>query len=112
MIKLEWYVYGATKSNLVSSTNSKVCNNIGTLYFNGDTCLVRVNFTGNFIMSPKNEIYKLSNLNILFADDIEEIQKFRNNKLSWQQKLDMQHGKSKDERTLNLKLFSTEGMQQ
>ncbi|MBF0659004.1 hypothetical protein IPZ60_09660 [Psychrobacter sp. NG25] len=106
----EWYVYGATERNTTGSYNqSFICNDIGTLYFNGSTCLVKISTSGEFLRADKDEIYKLKNLNILFSESVEETKKLDKQRITWQKKLDMQYGKSKEDQTINLKLFSEQG---
>ena len=109
-INNEWYVYGATERNRTGSYNqSLICNDIGTIYFNGSTCLVKISTSGEFLKADKDEIYKLKNLNILFSESVEETKKLDKQRITWQKKLDMQYGKSKEDQTINLKLFSEQG---
>ena len=106
----EWYVYGATDIEVKDLfNNSKSCNSVGTLYFRGATCLIRLNSVGEFLPSSDDEIYKLDKVNVLYSTNIGETEFLDNRKISWQKKIDMQHGKAKDDKTINRKLFSQEG---
>ena len=105
-INNEWYVYGASDRNMTGSYNQSIsCNDVGTLYFNGANCLVKVDSSGKFLKPDEAEIIKLIRGNILYSYSFDETKSLENEKLSWQQKLSIQSGKPKKYQLVNKQLF-------
>lgn len=105
-INNEWYVYGALDRNMTGSYNQSIsCNDVGTLYFNGANCLVKVDSSGKFLKPDEAEISKLIRGNILYSYSFDETKSLENEKLSWQKKLSIQSGKQKKYQLVNKQLF-------
>ncbi|WP_443514522.1 hypothetical protein [Psychrobacter sp. T6-5] len=105
-INNEWYVYGASDKHMTSSYGqSTSCNDVGTSYFNGANCLVKIDSSGKFLKPSEAEISKLIRGNILYSYSFDETKSLENKKLSWQQKLSIQSGKPKKYQLVNKQLF-------
>ena len=104
----EWYIYGGSNNGITNLQKdlSSNCNEVGTRFFHGDTCLVRLNVLGKFIQSTNENLYTLKTVNVLYSKGFHTMEAWENQQLTWQKKLDMQIGKSEKEQTINRKLFS------
>lgn len=104
----EWYIYGGSDNGITNLQKdlSSNCNEVGTRFFQGDTCLVRLDILGKFIQSTNENLYTLKKVNVLYSKGFHTMEALENQQLTWQKKLDMQIGKSEKEQTINRKLFS------
>ena len=109
-INNEWYIYGASDKYMKSSYGqSTSCNDVGTSYFNGANCLVKIDSSGNFSKSSEDEISKLTIGNMLYSYSFDETKVLENKNISWQQKISIQSGKPKEYQIVNKQLFLNKG---